>query len=140
MSNIFAWLFQLVFPMFKEYTLSKFKESRNQSKFFFNCVFYFAIVWQALIVFYLSEQASNNLELQKPIIQQYNALNKQNGDLKNSLTKLQEDYNQQQLTLIQTSKQLVSMQRKYGQPVTNGEDDEGNYVYDPKTHVMIKAK
>lgn len=97
------------------------------------------MIWQLLTIFYLSEQASNNLELQKPIIQQYNALNKQNGDLKNSLTKLQEESNQQQLALIQTTKQLSLMQRKYGQPVTNGDDDDSNYVYDPKTHAMIKS-
>lgn len=90
--NLLIVLFKLVVPLLKEYGLSNLRMQNSNSTFIAKTVAFVAILLQCLMVLFLAEQSTNNLELHRPIVEQYKAVVKkaetQEIELKESQVRL----------------------------------------------------
>lgn len=121
-------LLKLVFPLIKEYGISNLKlRNGNRGVFTFACILTILIL--TFFNIYSTEQATRNLNLHKPIIDQYNDLVKENAKLKEQLDAVK-------MNLYQCESRAYELAKSKGIITADGEAKE--YVYDPNSKMIIE--
>lgn len=121
-------LLKLVYPLMKEYGFSNLKlNNGRRGAFTFVCIV--TIFLLTLFNIYATEQATRNLSLHKPVIDQYNDLVKENAKLKQQLDSVK-------LNLYQCESRAYELATSKGIVTADGQAKE--YVYDPKSKMIIE--
>lgn len=122
----FVKVFKIIAPLMKEYLISNLRINTKDGRGMLTIITVFLIAWLSILIFYIGEQATNNLTLHKPLIEQY----KSNYNEKMALKRELDDYRNKLATCEVYGAKL------YSQCHTSG--PRTDLVYDPVKGIMVE--
>lgn len=136
-----AGVFKFFLGLFQEYSFSQLTKTIKPLDLALYIVATFTVLTIISSVIYFNEQAMGNLNLDKPLIEQYHEVSKQNKDLRSINIALKNEIVEKQVK-INNAQQIIDDQYvKLGVKPVKAEDvDTSDYVYDSKRRVMVKSE
>lgn len=119
-------VFKIIAPLIKEYLISNLRINTKDGRSMLTTITVFLIGWLSVLIFYIGEQAHNNLTLHKPLIEQY----KTNYNEKLALKRELDDSKNKLATCEAYGAKLYSQCHTPQVP--------GNLVYDPVKGIMVE--